>query len=336
MNRASTIRNGRSKRPAGQTTFLKLWVVFTVTAVTLWTPPPGKAESVADDSRSRPPSLSSKPRFDGQLAELHRKLAQQAEQTAQLVSAQELRQESERLLKAGHYELAMAKLQDAFRLVEKASEGGASSPFPEFQFRLKRDLEEALGTGAREEKGFDLTSNSLEAQAMLPEVRHYVEYFTGSGKLTFERTRSRMTFYQGMMEHIFEEEGIPKEFIVQAQIESGFDPLALSSANARGLWQFVPETGQRYGLRRTASYDERIDPIKSTRAAARYLKDLFSRFRDWPLVFAAYNAGEHRITELVSRTGSRSFWTLRKLQLVPKETAAYVPAVLAAIWLHRD
>ena len=138
------------------------------------------------------------------------------------------------------------------------------------------------------------------------------------------------------MERIFEEEGIPKEFIAQAQIESGFDNLALSSANARGLWQFVPETGQRYGLRQTASYDERIDPIKSTRATARYLKDLFSRFRDWPLVFAAYNAGEHRIAELVSTTGSRSFWTLRRLQLLPKETAAYVPAVLAAIWLHRD
>ncbi len=337
MNRpASPIQKGRCKQPAGRTTFLKQWVIFTLTAVTFWAPLAGKAETVGGDSRSSPSSLPSKPGFDGQLAELHRKLAKQADQSAQLVSAQELREEGERLLKAGHHELAMAKLQSAFKLVESATESGASGPFPEFQFRLKRDLEEAMGTVVREEKAFDLTSNSLEALAILPEVQHYVEYFRGSGKLTFERARSRLTFYQGMMERIFEEEGIPREFIAQAQIESGFDPLALSSANARGLWQFVPETGQRYGLRQTASYDERIDPIKSTRAAARYLKDLFSRFRDWPLVFAAYNAGEHRIAELVSTTGSRSFWTLKRLQLLPKETAAYVPAVLAAIWLHRD
>ena len=150
----------------------------------------------------------------------------------------------------------MAKLQSAFKLVESASESGASGPFPEFQFRLKRDLEEAMGTVVREERAFDLTSNSLEGLAILPEVQHYVEYFRGSGKLTFERARSRLMFYQGMMERIFEEEGIPKEFIVQAQIESGFDPLALTMPN---------ETERNYtgcpkpAARRTGSSGPRLE-----------------------------------------------------------------------------
>lgn len=97
--------------------------------MTLWAPLLGRAETLGGDSRSSPSSLPSNKRFDGQLAELHLRLAQQAKQYAQLVSAQALREESERLLKAGHDELAMAKLQSAFKLVESATESGASGPF---------------------------------------------------------------------------------------------------------------------------------------------------------------------------------------------------------------
>jgi transglycosylase-like protein with SLT domain len=87
------------------------------------------------------------------------------------------------------------------------------------------------------------------------------------GKENFERASKRSIFYPGMMERSLTEEGLPTELVFLAQIESGFDLLALSSANARGLWQFIPETGRRYGLRQTMSVDERSDPVRSTRAA---------------------------------------------------------------------
>jgi membrane-bound lytic murein transglycosylase D len=114
-------------------------------------------------------------------------------------------------------------------------------------------------------------------------------------------------------------------------VESNFNPLALSPKGARGLWQLMPETARRYGLLVEPLKDERTDPVKSTFAAAAYMKDLYTQFQDWPLALAAYNAGEDRVARAMSRTGARDFWTLRRRAALPDETLRYVPAVLAKV-----
>ncbi len=128
---------------------------------------------------------------------------------------------------------------------------------------------------------------------------------------------------------VFAAEGVPPAMIVMAGVESNYNPLALSPKGARGLWQLMPDTARRLGLTVNEQEDERIHPTRSTRAAAQYLKELHSRFGDWPLAIAAYNAGEARVAAAVQRGSTRDFWRLSELKLLPAETRFYVPSVLA-------
>jgi len=146
----------------------------------------------------------------------------------------------------------------------------------------------------------------------------------------FGFARGRLAAYRPMMERIFREEGVPTWLIGLGLVESGYNPQALSPKGALGIWQFMPATGERYGLRLTALGDERQHPEKSTRAAARYLRDLYVLFGDWELTLAAYNAGEGRVARVMRRTGIRAFRELAARGLLPTETIQYVPAVLAA------
>ncbi len=114
-----------------------------------------------------------------------------------------------------------------------------------------------------------------------------------------------------------------------AQAESGFQPLALSRMGARGMWQFMPWDGQHAGLQHNWWVDERQDPEKATRAAARLLKDLFSQFGDWYLAMAAYNSGPGTVQRAVQRTGYADFWELYRRDVLPEETRNYVPIILA-------
>jgi soluble lytic murein transglycosylase-like protein len=130
---------------------------------------------------------------------------------------------------------------------------------------------------------------------------------------------------------ILHKQGLPVSLISVAAVESSFNPLALSPKGARGLWQLMPATARRYGLVVSEVRDDRTDPMKSTSAAAQYLKALYAQFGSWPLALAAYNAGEARVQRSLEFFGARDFRTLRRDAALPKETLRYVPAVLERI-----
>ena len=134
---------------------------------------------------------------------------------------------------------------------------------------------------------------------------------------------------RGFLERILAAEDVPAELLAVGWVESRFDPQAVSPKGARGVWQLMPETARRYGLEVSRGRDDRTDPARSTRAAARHLADLYAQFGDWLLALAAYNAGGERVEAALARAGSRDFWQARRW--LPRETQEYVPAVLGAM-----
>lgn len=142
--------------------------------------------------------------------------------------------------------------------------------------------------------------------------------------------------YIPMIQRIFAEEGLPQDLAWIAFIESSFLPHARSPRSAQGIWQFMPRTGRQYGLKSNGVVDERSDPEKATRAAARYLTYLHEIFNDWYLVMAAYNAGEGKILHAMDRTGARDFWQLAGTSAIRRQTANYVPAFLASLLISKD
>ena len=154
-------------------------------------------------------------------------------------------------------------------------------------------------------------------------------YQNGRGHTAIERGLERVGRYQPMIEQILEEEGVPLDLIYLCQAESAFQAGAVSRAKAKGLWQFMSSRGKEYGLRQTWWIDERSDPEKSTRAAARHLKDLYQEFGDWYLAMAAYNAGPVRVQRAMEKTGADNFWGLADKGALPRETINYVPNILA-------
>jgi peptidoglycan lytic transglycosylase D len=167
-------------------------------------------------------------------------------------------------------------------------------------------------------------------------VAGYINYFSTHGRGVFEGAFVRSGRYRDMILRIFKEEGIPQDLIYLAQAESGFKPLALSRARARGMWQFMASRGVGYGLRRSWWVDDRQDPEKATRAAARHLKDLYNQFGDWYLAMAAYNSGPGNVQQAVRRTGYADFWELYKRNVLPAETKNYVPIILAMTIMSKN
>lgn len=130
--------------------------------------------------------------------------------------------------------------------------------------------------------------------------------------------------------------GVPPEFLYLALLESGMNPEAQSPAQAVGLWQFTDATARRYGLVIDDEVDERLDQLRSTGAAARYLRDLHKQFGSWELAAAAYNAGPGRVRRALAKTGAESYWDLIEVGHLPAETRAYVPRFLALVELAAD
>ncbi len=168
-------------------------------------------------------------------------------------------------------------------------------------------------------------------------VLTFIEAFQTRMRGPFEAGLRRSGRYLPMINRIFEEEGVPTDLAYMAHQESAFKTSAYSRAKAKGLWQFMSFTGRKYGLKRDQWVDERSDPEKSTRAAARYLRDLYGMFGDWYLAMAAYNAGEGKVGRGMKRTGAKDFWTLAQHRRALRvETKNYVPAILASMIIDKS
>ncbi len=168
-------------------------------------------------------------------------------------------------------------------------------------------------------------------------VLTYLNFFeTPRGRAIVARGLRRAGRYRGMIARVLREEGLPQDLIYVAQAESAFEPLALSRARALGIWQFMASSGAKYGLDHTWWVDDRRDPEKSTRAAARYLRDLYGIFGDWYLALAAYNTGEANVMKAVERTGYADFWELHRRNALPRQTRNYVPIILALAMIAKD
>jgi membrane-bound lytic murein transglycosylase D len=168
-------------------------------------------------------------------------------------------------------------------------------------------------------------------------VDSVISYLQNHARGYVERVLKGLGTYGPMITDTLSQEGLPQDLIYLAAGESAFNPFALSTKGAKGIWQFMVGTGSLYGLKKDLWVDEREDPVKSTRAAARYLKDLHQTFGDWFLAMAAYDSGPMTVQRAVERTGYADFWELRRLHALPThETENYVPIFLATALIAKD
>jgi membrane-bound lytic murein transglycosylase D len=158
-------------------------------------------------------------------------------------------------------------------------------------------------------------------------IKTYIYQKTEKARIMLGR---RLTYFP-LFEEKLKEHGLPQDLKFLSVVESALNAKAVSRVGATGLWQFMPATGSDYGLRSNSAVEDRSNPVKSTDAAARYLKHLYSEFGDWALALAAYNSGPGRVNAAIRRTGSRNFWTIQRY--LPEETRNYVPAFIAASYI---
>jgi membrane-bound lytic murein transglycosylase D len=162
-------------------------------------------------------------------------------------------------------------------------------------------------------------------------VRNYIEVYIVKKRDKFEIMLGMREYFFPMIEDIFDSYGLPAELKYMAVIESALNPNAVSRVGATGLWQFMYSTGRAYGLTINSIVDERRDPVKSTHAAARYLKDLYGIYNDWGLVIAAYNCGPGNVNKAIRRSGNRKdYWEI--YYRLPRETRGYLPGYIAATY----
>ncbi|SMC24546.1 membrane-bound lytic murein transglycosylase D [Desulfacinum hydrothermale DSM 13146] len=169
-----------------------------------------------------------------------------------------------------------------------------------------------------------------------PLVDRYITYYTGKWKKGFQESLDRAWPYLPLMAEILDVMGVPTELVYVVLVESHFKGKARSWVGACGFWQLMPSTARSLGLRVDAYVDERLDPLRSTQAAAVYLRRFYDKFGSWELALAAYNAGPGAVRRALRRHGTSDFWTLRKKRALPRQTRFYVPKIMAAIRICRD
>src|SRR5271165_930344 len=288
---------------------------------------------------------------------------------ALIAQADKLYQEGTSNYQAGHLEAARQSFDQAFNVLLSNKLAVRNNPQLEKEFDKivdgVREMEQAAlreGDGFTEQRSepapideanditFPVDPNvraTAEAEIKttksdLPlmlndQVAMFINYFSSTkGRHTLEHGLTRAGLYREMVSQTFQQVGVPQDLIYLAMAESGFQPLAVSRAGARGMWQFMAGRGSMYGLDRNWWVDDRQDPVKSTRAAAQHLKDLYEEFGDWYLAMAAYNTGPGNIQHAVERTGYADFWELYKRGVLPQETRNYVPIIVAVTIMAKN
>ncbi len=230
---------------------------------------------------------------------------------------------------------ALARRADTGIATELDSGGDNASPLDEIAelnlFTIEIDAELSNRVYA------ELAEARFDLPVVLNEqVMRAINFYQKRGRKSMEKGLARVGRFRNLFEEAFEEAGLPLDLIYMAHVESLFNPRAYSRARAKGLWQFTAGTARLYGLNIDWWIDERSDIVKSTRAAARYLKELYEKFGDWYLVMAAYNGGPGRVERILQRRGKMDFWEMSRRRLVPRETRNFVPTILAAIIIFND
>jgi len=239
-----------------------------------------------------------------------------------------LQRELDRILD-GINTLELAALQQGDGFAEQKSE---PAPIDE-----ANELTPAVDQNVKAKAEAELKSTDSDLPLMMTDqVAGFINYFSTRGRGTVERALARSGRYEDMIRRTLKEEGVPQDLIYLAQAESGFHPLAVSRAGARGMWQFMGSRAKGYGLERSWWIDDRQDPEKATRAAAHHLKDLYNQFGDWYLAMAAYNSGPGTVQSAVKRTGYADFWQLYRRNVLPKETRNYVPIIVAVTIMAKN
>lgn len=240
-----------------------------------------------------------------------------------------LEREFDKIVEAVH-ELELVALKQGDGFTEQRSEPAPIDEANDVTFPLDPNVK------AKAEAEVKVTKSDLPL-VLNDQVAMFINYFSSpKGHGTLERALARSGRYRDMITQILKEEGVPLDLTYLAQAESGFQPLALSRAGARGMWQFMAASANPYGLERNWWVDDRQDPEKATRAAARFLKDLYNQFGDWYLAMAAYNSGAGTVQRAVERTGYADFWELYKRGVLPHETQNYVPIILAVTIMAKN
>ncbi len=243
-------------------------------------------------------------------------------------SDERLERELDRILD-GINGLELAALQQGDGFAEQKSE---PAPIDE-----ANELTPAVDQNVKAKAEAEIKSTRSDLPLMMTDqVAGYINYFSTRGRGTVERALARSGRYEDMIRRTLSEEGVPQDLIYLAQAESGFHPLAVSRAGARGMWQFMGSRAKGYGLERSWWVDDRQDPEKATRAAAHHLKDLYNQFGDWYLAMAAYNSGPGTVQSAVKRTGYADFWELYRRNVLPKETRNYVPIIVAVTIMAKN
>ena len=273
-----------------------------VAVVTLAFETPARAQSPASSPDGDPVASA--------IERIHSAVERRAAIADRVLAAARLLNDSKVARKQGERERAISQLHKAEALANEIEPPG--------RWRLLDELASAI---------------AMERAALAPSQPVIQAPASDAQKVgAFSRpVLARYRVYSESLTRILREENLPAELLAVAIVESGLNPLALSPVGARGIWQFMPATAERYGLTVNATDDHRINPEHSTRAAARYLRDLFRQFGDWKLALAGYHWGENKVQRVIDRTGVRDFDEMARRGLLPLKTRKYVPAALA-VW----
>ncbi len=257
------------------------------------------------------------------------------EDQANLDTALELTETAQEYWEDGDSDQAIEALDQAYALILKvpANNPKLSQQKEDLRFVISKRIMEMYASRKMAATG---TSDEIP-RTMNAHVEREIQSFQTQERDFFLESYKRSGRYRGEIVKALKEAGIPEEISWLPLIESGFKVRALSRSRAFGLWQFIPSTGYKYGLKRNAWIDERLDPAKATGAAIAYLRELHDMFGDWATVLAAYNCGEGNVARAIRETKVDyldNFWDL--YERLPRETARYFPRFLAVLAILKD